>query len=158
MPLRANSLPLLPKACSAWKGSHAVRDRQRATRRLKLGISTQRDKIINTMKHKSIWESLEKERKRKAKAKFLKALRKDPTLIYGVLVMFGEATGKDLTQIDPEDINGIFLTLAKIENKDTVIGIGIGKHQIKMSFEELIELIEEVYQDKITNILKPPSG
>lgn len=108
------------------------------------------------MRNKSLWESLERERKRKAKAKFLKALRKDPTLIYGVLVMFGEVTGKDLTQMDPEDINGVFLTLAKMENRNVVIGIGIGKHQIEISFEELIELIEEAYQDKITNILKPP--
>jgi hypothetical protein len=110
------------------------------------------------MKRKSVWETLENERKQKAKAKFLKALRKDPTLIYGVLVMFGEKTGKDITQMDPEDINGIFLTLAKMENKDVVIGIGVGKHQIEISFQELIELIEEAYQDKITNILKLPSG
>jgi hypothetical protein len=110
------------------------------------------------MKNKSLWEALERERKRKAKAKFLKALRKDPTLIYGVLVMFGEITGEDLTKINPEDINGVFLTLAKIKNRDTIIGIGIGKHQIEISFEELIELIEEAYQDKITNILRPPSG
>jgi hypothetical protein len=116
-----------------------------------------KDKILSTMKNKSLWEALERERKRKAKAKFLKALRKDPTLIYGVLVMFGEITGEDLTQIDPEDINGVFLTLAKVKNRDTIIGIGIGKHQIEISFEELIELIEEAYQDKITNILKPPN-
>jgi hypothetical protein len=108
------------------------------------------------MKHKSIWERLEEERKRKAKAKLVKALKKDPTLIYGVLVLLGETAGKDLTQIDPEDINGVFLTLAKIGKKEAVIGIGIGKHQIEMSMEELIEIIEEAYQDKITNILKPP--
>jgi hypothetical protein len=108
------------------------------------------------MKHKSVWESLERERKRKAKAKFLKALRKDPTLIYGVLVMFGEREGLDLTKIDPEDINGIFLTLTKIGNREAIIGIGVGKHQIEISFQELIELIEEAYQDKITNILRRP--
>jgi len=112
------------------------------------------------MKYKSVWESLERERKRKAKAKFLKALRKDPTLIYGVLVMFEKPPHDDLTKVDPEDINGIFLTLAKLKDregvKEAVIGIGIGKHQIEISFEELIELIEEAYQDKITNILRRP--
>ncbi len=108
------------------------------------------------MKRKSVWETLEKERKQKAKAKVMKALRKDPTLIYGILVMFGKKQGLDLTQIDPEDINGIFLTLTKIGNKEAVIGIGIGKHQTEISFEELIELIEKAYQDKITNILRRP--
>ncbi len=108
------------------------------------------------MGNRNTREHLEKERKRKAKAKFMKALKKDPTLIYGILVMFGEKEGIDLTKINPEDINGIFLTLAKIGNKEAVIGIGIGKHQIEISFEELIELIEEAYQDKITNILRRP--
>ncbi len=112
--------------------------------------------MFSTMGNKSTREHLEQERKRKAKAKFVKALRKDPTLIYGILVMFGKKQGLDLTQMDPEDINGIFLTLAKIGNREAVIGIGIGKHQIEISFEELIELIEEAYQDKITNILRRP--
>jgi hypothetical protein len=107
------------------------------------------------MRNKSVRESLEKERKRKVKEKFKKALRKDPTLIYGILVMMGEKAGTDLTKINPEDIEGIFLTLAKIGNKEAVIGIGIGKHQIEIPFHELIELIEETYQDKITNILRP---
>ncbi len=115
--------------------------------------------MFSTMGDKNIREHLEKERKRKAKAKFLKALRKDPTILYGLLVML-EKPEKDLTQMDPEDINGIFLTLAKLKDregiKEVVIGIGVGKHQIEISFEELIELIEEAYQDKITNILRRP--
>ncbi len=130
-----------------------------AVRGLELKIEAwtgKRIKILNTMKRKSIRETLEKESKQKAKAKFLKTLRKDPTLIYGILVMFGEKEGIDLTKIDPEDINGIFLTLAKIGNREAVIGIGVGKHQIEISFEELIGLIEEAYQDKITNILRRP--
>jgi hypothetical protein len=107
------------------------------------------------MRHKSMWERLEVERKRKAKEKFKKALRKDPTLLYGLLVMFGDKAGMDITKINPEDIEGVFLTLAKIGNQEAVIGIGIGKHQLEITFEELIELIEEAYGDKITNILRP---
>jgi hypothetical protein len=108
------------------------------------------------MKKKSIWESLERERKAKAKKQFLKALKKDPALLYGVLVTTGELAGKDLTQMNPEDIEGVFLTLAKLGDKDVVVGIGIGKHQIEISMQELVELIEEAFQDKITNILRPP--
>lgn len=108
------------------------------------------------MKEKRILERLEKERKTKTKKQFLKALKKDPALLYGVLVMLGEVARKDLTQMDPEEIEGVFLTLAKMGDKDVVVGIGIGKHQLEISMQELVEIVEEAFQDKITNILRPP--